>query len=401
VEKSFKNGFRLDLSDAGMNRGRPKLKTYFCTIMFLILLKNQLLSATLANDSLQRIVLVYIDKYNNMTISDYKVLLSYYNGSTINDTFFNTFLFLGQFSNSGESYEGYEKGSSYASWMWWLSKIFGKDGQMEILNNATEEVSKQTTLKEVSVIVMIPRPLTNLTLEERYENVKAYVAKTIQLFNEGNYNKLKLIGFYWMCETVSSQDYNLVKEVSRLVHSLGLKFYWIPYFGAEGVDKWQELGFDYVMLQPNFAFSNVDTNRFSTVNEITKKLNISIEMELATFVYNPRVTWQESFILYMYYSSLYNWQDLPVLSYFNGNQFSQNLFKDYRTYYDLVYMHVKGKDLRNSKMVADGYNAYITKVTLSNLFSMLILFALFVAIAFLLFVKLKLKVPKLSILSLR
>jgi hypothetical protein len=372
-----------------------KLKHIFHAATFLVLLENQFLSiSTPVNNNVQRIVLVYVDKYNNMTLSDYKFLLAYHSESGINDSFFNTFLFLGQFSNTNESYEGYGKGSSYKSWLWWLTeKIFGKNGQMELLNNAAEEVSKQITLSEVKIIVMIPRPFTNLTLEERYENVKAYVTKTIQLFNEGNYSKLKLIGFYWMCETVPSQDYELVRGVSRLVHLLGLKFYWIPYFGAEGVDKWQELGFDYVMLQPNFAFSNVDTNRFSTVNEIAKKLNTSVEMELATFVYNPKVTWQESFVLYMYYSSLYNWQDFPILSYFNGNQFSQNLFKNYRAYYDLVYMHVKGKDLKNNKIVVEGYNAHMTKVTISNLFQMLILFSLFAVVVFMLFARMKLKAP--------
>ena len=372
-----------------------KLKHIFNVAAFLVLFENQFLSiSTPVNNNVQQIVLVYVDKYNNMTLSDYKLLLAYHSESGINDSFFNTFLFLGQFSNTNESYEGYEKGSSYKSWLWWLTeKIFGKNGQMELLNSAAEEVSKQITLSEVKIIVMIPRPFTNLTLEERYENVKAYVTKTIQLFNEGNYSKLKLIGFYWMCETVPSQDYELVRGVSRLVHLLGLKFYWIPYFGAEGVDKWQELGFDYVMLQPNFAFSNVDTNRFSTVNEIAKKLNTSVEMELATFVYNPKVTWQESFVLYMYYSSLYNWQDFPILSYFNGNQFSQNLFKNYRAYYDLVYMHVKGKDLKNNKIVVEGYNAYMTKVTISNLFQMLILFSLFAVVVFMLFARMKLKAP--------
>lgn len=372
-----------------------KLKHIFHAATFLVLFENQFLSiSTPVNNNVQRIVLVYVDKYNNMTLPDYKLLLAYHSESGINDSFFNTFLFLGQFSNTNESYEGYGKGSSYTSWLWWLTeKIFGKNGQMELLNSAAEEVSKQITLSEVKIIVMIPRPFTNLTLEERYENVKTYVTKTIQLFNEGNYSKLKLIGFYWMCETVPSQDYELVRRVSRLVHLLGLKFYWIPYFGAEGVDKWQELGFDYVMLQPNFAFSNVDTNRFSTVNEIAKKLNTSVEMELATFVYNPKVTWQESFVLYMYYSSLYNWQDFPILSYFNGNQFSQNLFKNYRAYYDLVYMHVKGKDLKNNKIVVEGYNAYMTKVTISNLFQMLILFSLFAVVVFMLFARMKLKAP--------
>jgi hypothetical protein len=107
-----------------------KLKHIFHAATFLVLFENQFLSiSTPVNNNVQRIVLVYVDKYNNMTLPDYKLLLAYHSESGINDSFFNTFLFLGQFSNTNESYEGYEKGSSYKSWLWWLTeKIFGKNG---------------------------------------------------------------------------------------------------------------------------------------------------------------------------------------------------------------------------------------------------------------------------------
>lgn len=359
-----------------------KLKVFLQFVVFLLIFFVYFLSLSSPTDqNIQRIALVYIDKYNNMTLSDYKVLLVY-NESNINNTFFNTFLFLGQFSNSGESYEGYERGSSYNSWLWWLSKIFDNGEQIEQLNDAAEDVSKYVKLNEVNVIIMIPRPLTNLTLEERYINVRSYVYEVVQIFKERNYNKLKLVGFYWMCETAPEEDYELIKKVSALVHSFGLKLYWIPYFGAEGINRWKELGFDYVMLQPNFAFSNVDIDRFSIVEEIMNNLNVSVEMELPTFVYNPKVNWKESFALYTYYSSIYNWQKLPVISYFNGNQFSQILYKKYKPYYDLIYMHVKGKDLRNNDLVLGGYNSYRLKDNLENL-CIFILILLIVALVLL------------------
>ncbi|MBO3801103.1 MAG: DUF4855 domain-containing protein [Thermoproteota archaeon] len=356
-----------------------KLKVSLQFVVFLLVFLIYFPSfSSPADQSIQRIVLVYIDKYNNMTLSDYKVLLAY-NESNINDTFFNTFLFLGQFSNSGESYEGYEKGSSYNSWLWWLSKIFGNGGQIKQLNAAAEDVSRYVKLSEVNVIIMIPRPLTNLTLEERYINVRNYVCEVVQTFKERNYNKLKLVGFYWTCETAPEEDYELIKKVSALIHSFGLKLYWIPYFGAEGINRWKELGFDYVMLQPNFAFSNVDVERFSIVEKIMNNLSVSVEMELPTFVYNPKVNWQESFVLYMYYSSIYNWQKLPVISYFNGNQFSQLLYKKYKPYYDLIYIHVKGKDLRSNDLVLGGYNYYKLRNNLkifASLFVILLIVAL-------------------------
>ncbi|MBO3758026.1 MAG: hypothetical protein JTT14_02840, partial [Candidatus Brockarchaeota archaeon] len=96
-------------------------------------------------------------------------------------------------------------------------------------------------------------------------------------------------------------------------------------------------------------------------------------------VYNPKVNWQESFVLYMYYSSIYNWQKLPVISYFNGNQFSQLLYKKYKPYYDLIYIHVKGKDLRSNDLVLGGYNYYKLRNNLkifASLFVILLIVAL-------------------------
>ena len=52
----------------------------------------------------------------------------------------------------------------------------------------------------------------------------------------------------------------------------GLLFTWIPYYKGPGtpwLDRWDQLGFDYVTLQPNFAFNNVTAaDRFGVVREL-------------------------------------------------------------------------------------------------------------------------------------
>ncbi|RLF08678.1 MAG: hypothetical protein DRJ64_00370 [Thermoprotei archaeon] len=76
------------------------------------------------------------------------------------------------------------------------------------------------------------------------------------------------------------------------------------------------------MLQPNFAFYDVGLERFKNVNDRIKSLGIGVEMELPLYKRNSRVEdWKQSFILYLYVSIKYNWSNLPLISYYYGNDF--------------------------------------------------------------------------------
>ena len=69
-------------------------------------------------------------------------------------------------------------------------------------------------------------------------------------------------------------------EISEYVHGKGLKFVWIPYFRAEGHQRWRDLGFDIVYHQPNYMFtSNIPLSRLDEAIDIAQKYGMAMEFE--------------------------------------------------------------------------------------------------------------------------
>ena len=64
-----------------------------------------------------------------------------------------------------------------------------------------------------------------------------------------------------MPRTVTQQAAELrqSREVTRAlgdyVRSKGLRFYWIPYYTAQGYSEWRDLGFDAAYLQPTYFWN--------------------------------------------------------------------------------------------------------------------------------------------------
>ena len=66
------------------------------------------------------------------------------------------------------------------------------------------------------------------------------------------------------------------------VHSLGYKTIWIPYNGANGYNRWEELGFDVACYQPNYMFvSSATAQRVADTCDTAKQLGMCVEMEIS------------------------------------------------------------------------------------------------------------------------
>jgi len=293
----------------------------------------------------ERIVLVYIDTANSMPggVDDYMRLAAHHDGhGGFDDGFFNSFLFLGTRSPSGGSYE--TGTATPEDWSAWADEILGPRGQLQKLEAAVAELEEKIHIGQVGVVVMIPRPNPDQGGAVRVQQVKDYVLSVASRFREGNYSHLDLSGFYWMSETSTGDD-EVIRATAKSVHELSLSLYWIPYFEAVGVEVAREIGFDRVMLQPNFAFYSSGLERFSSVDSRIRSLGIGVEMELPMYSRNPELTdWRESFLLYMRASAVYHWEGLPYISYYYGNDFVR-MSRDESTkrFYDMVYMHVKDR----------------------------------------------------------
>jgi hypothetical protein len=81
-------------------------------------------------------------------------------------------------------------------------------------------------------------------------------------------------------DSTTPGDTELVQNVARLVWNNGQKFFWIPFYGAQGYDKWRSYGFSHVFLQPNYYAENVPPDeRMDKAAVLARRYNLGIEIE--------------------------------------------------------------------------------------------------------------------------
>jgi len=354
----------------------------------------------------KNIVLIYSDSREGvyMTKDQLLPLVVYFNDSKAIDVFFDSFLFLGIIGPSGGSYE--IGTANDEDWQWLLDRLLGGGGQIKNLQDAAEEASNLLGKAIiVNVIILIPFPSSKLNFSERVARVKNYVDEVFAKFNLARFINLRLEGFYWMRESAPEEDRQIIRAACEYVHEKGLRMYWIPYFYAYRhiTDiTWRDLGFDCVMLQPNFAFYDVTVQRFSEVDKIMRRLNLTVEMELPDYVRNPNLKdWKQSFIIYLNASLFHGWSNLSPISYYYGNAFYK-MYRDEKAYYDLLYKYVKGtltlaeisKDYWGAIEYINAQANYIKSEKIKHMVFFLTILLIFVIIVIVLLTKRKPASPK-------
>lgn len=226
------------------------------------------------------------------------------------DWFYDSFLFM--------AYGGAPSGQLYitgatdrADWQFWLDVLFEEGRNLSALEATIERVAR--TLgpppQKTPIIIMIPYPSPEQTDfgdvdgdgksesfasdEERLKAIQWVVDEAVGRFKAAQFKHLSLWGFYWMNEGVAGKDEALVKQTAGLLHERELGFHWIPWFRAPGFDRWQELGFDFVVLQPNYAFMrNVrpDEQRLTDCGNLAREHGLGVEIEL-----NPAILTTEAY----------------------------------------------------------------------------------------------------------
>ena len=210
---------------------------------------------------------------------------------------FDGFLFLEFKDGKGRNYApGYDKmNARKVEWEWLLDRKFAKDTAFHALNDAIGE-QIQTIGKphfKHKLVVGIPSPILDQqdwgTLNgkqldfrkpaDRLEASKWYIDQFIDRYNQSDLPHLKFSGFYWVDEDIRGCA-DILKPIGDYVRSKGYKFYWIPYWKAQGYDQWKELGFDFAWLQPNHFFNDkVPDERVDEACALAKSLGMGMEME--------------------------------------------------------------------------------------------------------------------------
>ena len=169
-------------------------------------------------------------------------------------------------------------------------------------------------------------------------NAKENIFKILDKWNNSDYKNLTLAGFYWgYTEEPRTKDYD-IREIAYFIHGLGLglKVLAIPYYNQWNELSYHNLGVDYVMGQPNYAW-NGNISVFRAVNKaIRNGVLDGVEFELAEN--DHKLSRQENANIYIDEGISFSWRKNAINSYYYAPGFLDHLttISD-RLIYDRIY----------------------------------------------------------------
>ena len=204
-------------------------------------------------------------------------------------------------------------------------------------------------------------------LADRLAASKWYIDTVVQRFAEKGYKNIRLDGFYWYDEVMY---YNLdplvtetVQGVTSYVHSLqngAYQIYWIPFYQSSGFRSWKEFGFDYAIMQPNYAFdAAASADRIKDTAELCKRFGLGVEMEFGGI--SDKYISQFREYLRQGADDQLGYQNNSLIAWYTGtwaiHETSQNK-DDTRYIYDAMYDFFRGiptsMEKPNKNLAADG-----------------------------------------------
>lgn len=290
---------------------------------------------------------------------------------SIKDYFFDSYLFLPcvQRGPSGACFHRNSDGSNptlSVDWTAYVEDTFAAGTNVDAL----EAAMKQTDAalgggRKAGVFFTILYPSRTATgfgelggrsldfskFEDRKYAVKWMIDEQVRLFGERGYEKLELLGFYWLEEfldtsNTDSEENRLLRYASDYLHSLGLKFIWIPYYCARGYSVWDKFGFDIACMQPNlFWGESYADGRVKKSCELSAKYGMGMEVEIdnrafeSTEYYNRYLDYLEG--------GMDNGAMDSIKMYYQGAKYGTYYYACYsrdaqtRSIYDLTYLYAK------------------------------------------------------------
>ncbi|HBL85161.1 MAG: hypothetical protein A2Y17_01325 [Clostridiales bacterium GWF2_38_85] len=221
-------------------------------------------------------------------------LMAYYDKNMkITDTMFDTFLFI----PGG----GTMTWTNAARWKAYYENLFSEGYNLDAMNQAAAQVQEALGDENYKGKVMFPIFLASNqytqfgdldgdgidenfnTLENKSKAIKWVIDEYLRRFNEGNYENLEVVGFYFESETIDYTDVNCpasMRYAADYVHELGYMIMSCPYYMSSGYYDFYNLGFDAAFKQPSYYFWNNQPEAFPRTCTTAKWLGMSTEMEV-------------------------------------------------------------------------------------------------------------------------
>lgn len=213
------------------------------------------------------------------------------------DWLFDGFLFLEFDSGKGVSY--HVRGSAPLArkedWAWLVDRHFESGKGIAALDDciaaAVRELGEPPFRHKV--VIGIPEPprgqkdwgelegrkLDFSNEEDCIAACKWYADLLEERFRSSGFRHLELAGFYWLPE-ILRQSREVTRALGDYVRSKGLRFYWIPYYTAQGYSEWRDLGFDAAYLQPTYFWNRkIGDERVDRACELARTYGMGLEME--------------------------------------------------------------------------------------------------------------------------
>lgn len=328
----------------------------------------------------------YPDNMGDWTKEEFIPYVGYVNeaGEPV-DWFYDGFLICPNYAPSYRKFAT-DPPANKEDWEWYADKTFAAGGDLHNLNEATKEVGAKLGQPDhkVKVVLTIPYPVDSQTdfgdidgdgisenfntatigVDAAYNNklktIQWHVEDLMRKWDESNFSNLTLSGLYWLHETVdvdNPRDKDLIRATSDIVHQLDLKFFWIPYFQANSVSEWKELGFDAAALQPNHFFFRHGEYRIQDTAELIKQYGMGFEMETDEDM-NKSYEYRQKYAEYLNGGVNYGYMNNTFRAHYQGilamYKASQSDDPDVRANYDWMYQFVKGTYTKQTGGPADG-----------------------------------------------
>jgi len=322
----------------------------------------------------------YDNRIPTWTESDFKPYVTYVDtAGASRDFMYDSFLFIPiAKAQSGRDYGPAAGPSNMVDWLAYINQTFDPVNQLAALDKAAAtaraELNNNSYRAKVVITIPFPSPLqgnfgdvngdgisenlnhdlvgSQAAAANRIAVVQWYVDQVLARWQAGNYQYLDLVGFYWYSESVryamSPVEETVMTGSIGYIHDKGYKVNWIPMVHGEGFQKWENLGFDQVNMQPNYAFQAATVQRLPQVAELARQYGMGVEMELDDRILAATpagAALRTKFVEYMdhgwkegYMHAFTNWyQQVKTLL-----KASQSTNPDVRRMYDLSYLWIKG-----------------------------------------------------------
>lgn len=284
----------------------------------------------------------------------------------LKDTFYDSFLILPCVST------GPSGGTMYLSknpavgtdWQAYVDDVFSSGYNLDALNTAVGKVKKELGLEnyKAKVFFTLIYPTEGQTnfgslggrnynfssLQDRIDVCKWQVDNYISLFKNGGYENLELFGFYWFEEFINTGSYSektLLTSATSYIRERGYRSVWIPYYMAQGWNRWKEYGFDIACLQPNYMFnSNAEADRIKNAVNYARQYDMCNEMEISAKILSS-ADYYNRYLTYLRDFAATGAMD-AVKMYYQDVKFYYTCYRseipEIRLIYDLTYKYAKG-----------------------------------------------------------